>query len=145
MNRHRPFSLSEYKKIYSQVPRLCIDLVIIKDKKVLLTYRRMEPKNVWHLPGGTVYFRESLHQAAKRVAKQELGLNIKIEKEICSIDYFANKETFCHAVSIAFLARITSGTIILDDQASDYGFFKNLPEQMYPAHGKFLKKYFCFK
>jgi ADP-ribose pyrophosphatase YjhB (NUDIX family) len=145
MYQSRPFSTSKFIQIYSKVPRLCVDLVIKGREGILLTYRKIDPKNVWHFPGGTVYYRESLINAAKRVAKQELGLDIKIIKEIGTIDFATNKETFSHAVSVVFLAKITSGSIILDDQASDFGFFKKIPEQMYLPHGKFLKKYFNFK
>jgi len=144
MKQLKPFSFSEYKKIYSKIPRLCVDLVIKEEKGILLTYRKIDPKNVWHFPGGTVYYRESLIDAAKRVAKQELGVKIKIIKEIGVIDFVADKETFSHAVSVVFLAKIISGKIILDNQASDFDFFKKLPQQMYSHHGKFLKTHFNF-
>ncbi len=43
----------EFEYIYHKVPRLCIDLIIVKEKKILLTKRSIEPFiNFWHFPGG---------------------------------------------------------------------------------------------
>lgn len=66
-----------YKQIYSQVPRLCVELVIKNSEGVLLTLRNIVPyKAYWHLPGGTVLFNETLEQTVKRVAWEELGVKV---------------------------------------------------------------------
>ena len=133
-------SKEEFDKIYSRVPRLCVDVIINTDKGVLLSKRNIPPSNgKWHIPGGTVYFDETLEQAAKRVAKEELGFDIDIIKILGVLEYPTKEEIFGRPVSIAFLARITSGVLKLDEQSTEIGFFKNLPENMVIDQKRFLE------
>lgn len=137
---HTKLTHEKYKEIYSAVPRLCVETVITNDEGgVLLTYRQIEPKNVWHLPGGTVLFGESLTDAAKRVAKSELGLDVEVKDNIGVID-FSHNINCGHAVSIVYSAKVIKGEIKLDFQASKAGYFKELPPDTLPEHYTFLKK-----
>ena len=58
----------------------------MKRKKVYLTKRSIEPcKGLWHLPGGTVRFGESLTEAGKLTANKEAsesGWLTKLPKEM---------------------------------------------------------------
>ncbi|MEX2017034.1 MAG: NUDIX domain-containing protein, partial [Candidatus Pacearchaeota archaeon] len=61
MKKRKKLNDKQWNTIYSKVPRLCIDLIIIKDKKVLLTKRSISPfKGLWHFPGGGVQHRETI-------------------------------------------------------------------------------------
>lgn len=72
-----PLTKEEFDSIYSKVPRLTVELVIKDGDKILLTKRSIEPcRGLWHLPGGTVYFGESLLDAVKRIAKKELSIDV---------------------------------------------------------------------
>ena len=65
----------EFLSIYRKVPRLCVDLVVKNKNGVLLTKRDIKPsKGMWHIPGGTILYDESVKDAIKRVAKEETGL-----------------------------------------------------------------------
>src|SRR3989337_1057838 len=76
-----PLSKEEFNKIYSKVPRICVDLIIVKDKKILLTKRSIHPfKGRWHIPGGGVLHREKIEQAIHRIAKTELGIKVNPKK-----------------------------------------------------------------
>ena len=78
----------EFKKIYTRVPRLCVDVVLMKDKSLLLIRRTIAPAaGQWHTHGGTVLKGESLHQAVQRVAHEELGIPVKIKKLIGVVEY----------------------------------------------------------
>ena len=56
------------------VPRLAVELCLIRDNAILLTHRDDEHWQGWHLPGGFVGCDESLAQACSRVARRELDL-----------------------------------------------------------------------
>jgi ADP-ribose pyrophosphatase YjhB (NUDIX family) len=59
------------------MPILGVNIAIIQDGKVLLTKRR--DFEVWCLPGGEVDNGETLVEAAKREAREEVGLDVQLE------------------------------------------------------------------
>jgi ADP-ribose pyrophosphatase YjhB (NUDIX family) len=86
------------------------------------------------------FFHENLRQAAKRVAKEELGFNIELVKEIGVLEYSTREEMFGKPLGIAFLAKIISGELELDEQSTEIGFFKNLPENMIIDEKRFIEE-----
>lgn len=63
-----------------QVFGLTVDAVIIRDKKVLLMKRTTYPfEGSWVIPGGYVDLGETLEESCIREAKEETGLDVKIE------------------------------------------------------------------
>jgi len=134
-----------FRTIYSKVPRLCVDLVILnKQNEVLLTFRKIPPKGLWHLPGGTILFGETPEETAQRVAKEELGQKIVIKKLLGIINYdpasYKRITGIGHPVSIAYLASLTSNTITLDKQATKFKFHTKLPQKIFKEQKKFLSK-----
>ena len=135
-------SNEEFKRIFSRVPRLCVDL-IIKDSSgaILLTKRAIKPSlGKWHLPGGGVKFRETLNNAVKRIAKQELGVNAGPIKLLGFMEFLKEDSGKRHSTSLVFLTKIKSGKIIIDNQSTDFRFFRKLPGGMIPQHKKFILK-----
>jgi colanic acid biosynthesis protein WcaH len=66
-----------YQQILKLMPRTCVDLVLKYKDEVLVLKRRIAPlKDFWALPGGMIYKGETLTGAAKRVAYEELGLDV---------------------------------------------------------------------
>lgn len=64
-----------YRDIYeTYIPRLCVDLVLRHEGKVLLVKRTKAPIGWWHLPGGTIYKNEKIEEAARRIASTDLGI-----------------------------------------------------------------------
>jgi ADP-ribose pyrophosphatase YjhB (NUDIX family) len=118
----------DYKFVFSKVPRLCVDLLVTTDNnEVLLVTRETEPHiGTWHLPGGMVGFGESLVDAAKRIAKREIGAAIDVLRQVGVIE-FINE----HSVSIVFECQLASPT-------NNGTFFKSIPEPMHPEHGQWL-------
>ena len=86
----------DFNFIYSRAPRICVDL-IIKNKQgnVLLTFRKIRPyKNKWHLPGGTVLFRESIDGAIQRIALSELNSSVKVHKLLGYMEFLRETKEF---------------------------------------------------
>ncbi len=139
---NKQFTFEEYKKIYSQVPRLTVEVVIQDKEGILFTLRGIPPfANIWHLPGGTVYFKESLEGAVKRIAKEELGVDVTVRKFLGYIEYL-NQEAgggFDHPVGLAFLCNSTSKKFILDEQASTIKFFSDFPQNIVEEQKEFLQ------
>ncbi len=140
MKRKR-FSSKEFHYIYSRVPRLCVDLVIRTRRGIVLTKRAIAPsKGNWHFPGGTVMKGERLFDAAKRIAKEELGIAVRPGKILGAIEFFF-RGYFGQPVSIVIEAKARPGQKIrLDWQASAVGAFTRVPKKTIPAQRKFLIK-----
>jgi len=134
-----PFA--EFKKIYSRVPRLCVDLVI-KDKRGIVFSKRDIPpaKGQWHLPGGTVFFGEKLEEAVKRVALDETSLKVKVQEIFGPIEY-SSESAFGHSISIAFLVNPIGGKLRGSWQAKEIEFFTKIPENTIAEQKEFLQNY----
>lgn len=138
-----PLTYEEFKEIYSKVPRLCVDLVIQTEERILLVERNLESWNgMWHLPGGTVYYKESLKDAVKRVAKDEVNLEVSIEKQIGTIEYITEEKErgFGYSIAIAFLCKPIAGEA-KGMEGEKIGFFKDLPENIVIEQKEFLQIY----
>jgi colanic acid biosynthesis protein WcaH len=134
---------NEFIEIYSKVPRLCVEIVLIvlkTEDKILLTKRNIPPaKGMWHLPGGTMLKGETAEEAALRIALDELGINIEVEKFLGYCE-FSEEVAVGQSISLVFLAIPLSNEIKLNEQASEYQYFKQLPEQAIEETKKFLEK-----
>lgn len=101
-----------YRQISANIPIPCVDLVITNEIEFLLIKRKNKPaQGKWCVPGGRVMENETLLQAAKRIARQETGLNIKEIKFLTSKEFLAPKNEFgssAHTISSIFVAQISS-------------------------------------
>lgn len=107
--RNRPFSYAAFTQIYSQVPRLTVDLVVQTEGGVVLVKRQEQSwHGQWHLPGGTVLYREKITDAVQRIAHEELGVSVKIEKLLGYIEYPSEviERGFGYSVSLTFQCQV---------------------------------------
>ncbi len=145
LNEKKYLTDEEYKFIYERVPRLCLDFIIVKNGKILLAKRDIEPnKGDWHLPGGMVRYQESIDEAANRILKNELGL-VPVSKKLIGYIEFPDEinknRVHIHSISMAFLTTMEEGEIQGSSEASEIQFFKSLPkEYLHPIQGKFLRE-----
>lgn len=137
----KPFSPEEFKKIYSQVPRLCVDLIIKMQGGVILTFRNLASyKDMWHLPGGTVHYKETIEQAVSRVAQEELHMSVKIVRTLGYMEFPSEEKErgFGWAVSIPIVCSPRSTEFKVGDGASEARVFTELPDAMIVEQKTFL-------
>jgi ADP-ribose pyrophosphatase YjhB (NUDIX family) len=142
MNK-KPFSEKEFKNIFSRVSRVTTSLIVKSEDGIVLTLRTLPSwNNQWHLPGSTILYKETVMKAVHRVAKQELGIEIKSPKLLGWIEYpSAEKERgFGWDIDLVFLCNTTSKKFKVDEDASEVKAFKKLPKNIIKEQGKFLKK-----
>jgi colanic acid biosynthesis protein WcaH len=130
-------------EVYTLVPRLCVDAVIIRDGGIVLSMRTIHPnKGLWQTPGGTVYKEESLEEAVRRVAKGEVGISLtdilRTGDIVETLDVHPDGSTI-RCVSLVHLARGGLEPITGSEQG-DIRVFNHLPppEEMHPTLGPFL-------
>ena len=139
----KPLTNKDFRDVYSKVPRLCVDVLIENKTGVLLTFRNIEPADIWHIPGGTLFLNETIEQAVGRIAKNELGVEVKIIKQIGLIDFFPYAG-LGHPVSVVHKVEIISGKIKLNNEATEFGYFRIPPKNTVPQHRQFLAEYFKY-
>ena len=129
-----------YEYIYSKVPRVTVEVVCVNKEGILLTLRDFGLwKGQWHFPGGGILKGESMFDTVKRVAKQELGVEAEIEGFLGIIEWLpATNIAKVHGYSLCFLVHLKSENIKLDEQASAYQFFKEIPENTITEQKNFI-------
>ena len=137
-----PLTKEEFDSIYSRVPRLNVEIILQGPDGIYLTKRDIEPcKGQWHLAGGTVYFGETLFESVKRIAKRELGIDVKTAEIIGYIEYPSHfTKGLDHPFGVAFKITDYTGEIKANKEANAAGWFKKLPKPMHTDQDKFLIK-----
>ena len=140
MNR-KPLSKEEFDYFSKKMPRLTVEVVIIKDGGVVLSKRTIPPdKGYWHIPGGSVLVGETLEEAIKQVALDELGVKVEVKKFL-RFFYYPDilRKTGYWPVGAGFLAEITDGELRTDGDSSEIRVFKSIPEKVVPGQRNFLE------
>ena len=135
-----PLTEQEFHDIYSRVPRLTVEILLLSDDGVYLTMRNIEPcKGLWHLPGGTVRFGEPLTEAVKRIALRELGITVTDTELVGYIEYPSHYlKGLDSPVGIAFRVTGFTGKIKHNDEAKESGWFKQLPKNTHQEQIDFI-------
>lgn len=99
---------------------LTVDAIIITDDgRIVLVKRVFDPyKDHWALPGGVVEYGERVEDAVIREAKEETGLDIKIERLI-GVYSDPGRDPRGHFVSISFLCRPTGGSLRASEETKE--------------------------
>jgi|Deesub1362A_J573_1020465.scaffolds.fasta_scaffold00350_11 8-oxo-dGTP diphosphatase len=126
-----------------EAPALTVDIIIERDDKVLLIKRKNSPfKGQWAIPGGFVECGETTEEAAIREAKEETGLDVKVES-LLGVYSDPSRDPRGHVVSICYIAK-AKGKEKSGSDAEDARFF-NIEEisnlKLAFDHGKILEDY----
>jgi ADP-ribose pyrophosphatase YjhB (NUDIX family) len=111
-----------------------VDAVIVRDNKVLLIQRGVEPdKGSWGVPGGYVGWDESTEDAVKREVKEETNLDVDNIKLVGI--YSDPKRHPKQVINIVYLVR-ANGELEHGDDAENakWVLLDELPEQMALDH-----------
>ena len=120
----KPIPADEWEVIVRNVPIVSVDLVVRHDGGVVLGKRTNRPAlGEWFVPGGTVLKHERLLDAVHRVAQEELGVTVRIERRLGVYEHFYDVADLPdvdgkHYVPVAYVVRTTeeSADFRPDDQ-----------------------------
>lgn len=124
-----------YRQIVELMPILCVDLVIAHEGKYLLVKRKNEPvKGLWWPPGGRVWKGETIEKAARRKAKEEIGVHVRV---IAPVGYYEDswsesafgKGKDTATLSIVVLASTNSLKFRVDEQSASWKWSRQLPKR----------------
>lgn len=120
-----------------QYPRVNVDILVIRNNKILLGLLtdkwNYEGKKVYGVPGRDIRFREKIGETVKRNIKEEFDCNV-IKYEIISVN--ANYGLGNHYIGIGVVAEIDGEVknLIPEDWEKWEWFDKNnIPSNLFPA------------
>lgn len=141
----KPLSPEEFKHIYSKVPRFCIDPIVRMKDGIVLSLRNgnFGWDNQWHLPGGTLHYKETVEHGLRRLMKEEIGIEVKIVRMLGYAEFPSEEKErgFGWSVSLMILCDYVSGELRPDENAHEVKVFSKLPENMVKEHDDFLKEH----
>lgn len=104
--RQQPFTPQEFESIYSRVPRATVEVMVSVAGKLVLCKRLEESwHGQWHIPGGTILYQEPAQEAIRRIAREELDIDVTGGQLVGYIEYPSEVEErgFGWSVGLAFL------------------------------------------
>jgi 8-oxo-dGTP diphosphatase len=116
-------------------PKVSAGVLIEREGQVLLAKRASDPfAGHWYLPSGYVEVDETTEEAAKREAREEIGVDVVVQELFTALSY--NDDPRGNGVIVIYLASIYSGEPQPGDDVSDVKFFRadSLPEKIAFGH-----------
>lgn len=125
-------------------PKPTVDIIIeLKDGIVLI--ERKNPPYGWAIPGGFVDYGESVEDCAVREAREETGLNVRLE-DLLYVYSRPDRDPRHHTLTTVFLAT-ADGIPVAADDAKSAGVFsaRTLPVPLAFDHASILDDYFRYR
>jgi ADP-ribose pyrophosphatase YjhB (NUDIX family) len=106
--------------VFYQDPKVAVGTILQNDDNhILLLRRAIEPGyGKWVFPGGFVDRGEPVVVAAVREAREEAGLDVRIDRLLNVYSYSGRAP-----VIIVYVASIIGGTLAVDDESTEARFF----------------------
>lgn len=123
--------------VHYQNPKVAVVVVVVKDGKLLLDKRDIEPqRGEWSFPSGYVDIGETVEEAAVREASEETGLGVRLDR---LVGVYSSKDR--PVVLVVFGASVVSGDLETGDESQDVRFFDldKLPELAFPHDMQILQ------
>jgi ADP-ribose pyrophosphatase YjhB (NUDIX family) len=120
-----------------------VEVVVVRPDRGVLLLRRDIPPNVgaWHIPGGTVLFGEALVEAVRRVAHDELGLEVEAGPLLGYIEYPSHYDNGLDSpVGLAFRSELVDSAVTAERLPEGCAWFKRLPSELYEEQREFLAR-----
>lgn len=139
----------QFKIVVEHTPLISIDLITICQNRVLLGKRVNKPaKDFYFTIGGIVRKNESFQKAQKRIAKNELGLELNTELKFIGVfEHFYDDSIFdsvsTHYVNHGYLLELDKDIVnIPKEQHSEYKWFTIEKLLQSDEVHKYVKDYF---
>lgn len=114
-------------------PAVGVDIIIENERQEIILGRRIGPpqkfEGMWSLPGGRIKRGETVIEAAKRNAREEVGLEIEVIK-LVGVYSDPSRDPRGHTISLCILGRCVGGKLVSSDRLSEVAPFahKEIPK-----------------
>jgi ADP-ribose pyrophosphatase YjhB (NUDIX family) len=141
--KERPFTPEQFQEIYSKVPRITVEIAIKNELGIVMTQRKEASwQNLWHIPGCTLYYQESIDHAIIRLAQEELGITVINHGFLQYLEYFSETQYrgYGSTIGLVFLCT-TNDELPQENEAGEtVAIFSHIPQQIVPEHRIILEK-----
>ncbi len=115
--------LAQYDASKFERPSVTVDIIIIKDNKVLLIKRGGHPSiGKLAFPGGFLEPNEDVYTAAMRELQEETNLRVISLKQL-PVASEPNRDPRTRIVTVPFLARVADDNAVAGDDAADASWY----------------------
>ena len=129
-------------------PTPTVDIIIElidRPARPIILIERKNPPHGWAIPGGFVDYGESVETAARREAKEEIGLDVTLVEQFY-VYSDPNRDPRQHTLSVVFLATATGEPKAADDaQTLDVFEPWRIPKNLCFDHDRILRDYLQFR
>jgi 8-oxo-dGTP pyrophosphatase MutT (NUDIX family) len=117
--------------------RLGVRILITKQGQVLLVRQTYMPG--WFMPGGAIQRGETLEQAARREAREEVGAELG---SLRLLGTYSNFKEWKSDHNVVFAAEDVTFTAVQDHEVAEARFFSldDLPKALWPGHRRRLEE-----
>jgi colanic acid biosynthesis protein WcaH len=132
------------------MPQVCVELVVDgPDEGVLLVKRTNRPAQwEWFWPGGRLYRGEELQPAARRIAREELGIQVGVRELLGVQSHFWDESSVeglddRHTVNVIYHVEPVEQPpdLELDDQHSDFRYLQEPERGLHEYVQTYLDEY----
>jgi colanic acid biosynthesis protein WcaH len=134
----------DWEAIVSNAPIVSVDLIVLTPDGVVLGRRENEPaKGLWFVPGGRVQKGERLAEAAQRVARDELGVEVDVRERLGVYEHLYEEADVAdaggkHYVPVGFVVETDRTAFETDDQ---HGALRVFPTDDLPDLHEYVEEY----
>ena len=115
-----------------------ITIIRRRDGSVVLVKRLNPPfKDFYAIPGGFVEYGETIEEAAVREAKEEIGLDVRIER-LVGVYSDPDRDPRGRIITVAYLAEEIGGRLRPSSDAREVKAFRKIPSKPAFDHRKIL-------
>jgi 8-oxo-dGTP diphosphatase len=128
------------------VPTVDVIIELIhRPNRPIVLIERLNPPHGWALPGGYVDYGESLEAAARREAREEIGLEVNLVEQF-QVYSDPNRDARQHTIAVVFLAT-ANGEPQAGDDAKSLGIFElwQIPQTLCFDHDRILQDYWYYR
>jgi len=120
-------------------PLLTADTIIRRRDGSVVLVKRLSPpfRDFYPIPGGFVEYGETIEEAAVREAKEETGLDVKIER-LVGVYSDPDRDPRGHIITVAYLAEEIGGRLRPSSDAREIKAFRKIPSKPAFDHRKIL-------
>jgi colanic acid biosynthesis protein WcaH len=140
-----PIPEETWRTVVRHVPIVSVDLVVRHDGGVVLGKRTNAPgRGEWFVPGGRVRKDERLDAAIHRVAREELGVDVDIERRLGVYEHLWEESEFDdvptkHYLANGVVVRPREASLTLDDQHAALRVFRPPFPDLHPYVETYLR------
>ena len=142
-----PLPEPEFAACLERLPQACVELVLEHDGRALLCRRTNKPAaGEWFWPGSRLYKGEPVEDGARRVGREELGLEVTLTGLLGVYDHFWEASgvpgaSSRHTVNAVFRARPAEDPVevTLDDQHDASRFVEGPEPGLHPYVLRYLE------